>query len=152
MKVLSRSAGRYPDTFLPVATPVPAAAPGLGTALSAIAAAPETSSVARVCPVTDAQLLTGSRLRTARVVSVGIVSLVAAATVVALIAYPSWQLALAALCVVPCPVILWFGLGRWLAPFAPGVRASTYLLSAVPPVLVVVLLALGGWLLSSAPI
>ncbi|GIG36225.1 hypothetical protein [Cellulomonas pakistanensis] len=102
--------------------------------------------------MTEAQLLTGSRLRAARLISVGILSLVAVGTVFALVTYPSWQLALATLCVVPCPVILWFGLRRWLAPFAPGVRASTYLRSAVPPVLVIALLALGGWLLSIAPI
>lgn len=78
--------------------------------------------------------------------------MIALGTIVALTAYPSWQLALAAVCVLPCPVILWFGLRRWLTPFAPGVRATTYLVSAVPPLLVIVLLAVGGWLLSRAPI
>lgn len=102
--------------------------------------------------MTDAQLLTGSRLRAARIVSVGILTAIALGTVVALLVYPSWQLSLAAVCVVPCPVILWFGLRRWTAPFAPGVRATAYLVSAVPPLLVIVLLALGGWLLSRAPI
>lgn len=102
--------------------------------------------------MTDAQLLTGSRLRAARVVSVGILTVIALGTVVALGAYPSWQLALAAVCVVPCPVILWFGLRRWTTPFAPSVRASAYLVSAVPPLLVIVLLAVGGWLLSRAPV
>ncbi|WP_282946499.1 hypothetical protein [Cellulomonas endometrii] len=102
--------------------------------------------------MTDAQLLTGSRLRTARIISVGILAVVAIGTIFALLTYPSWQLGLAAACVIPCPFIVWFGLRRWLAPLAPGVRASTYLRSAVPPVLVIALLALGGWLLSSAPI
>lgn len=49
------------------------------------------------------------------------------------------------------PVILWVGFRGWLAPLAPGVRAGAYLRSAVPPVAVVVLLALGGSLLSRAP-
>ena len=101
--------------------------------------------------MTDARLLTGSRLLTARAISVGILGVVAVGTLVALATRPSWQLALAALCVVPCPVILWWGLRLWLAPFAPGVRATTYLRSAVPPALVLALLAVGGWLLGQAP-
>jgi len=101
--------------------------------------------------VTDAQLLTGSRLRAARVVGVATLTLIAVGTLLALLAYPSWQLALAAACVVPCPVVVWFGLRAWLAPFARGVPAGAYLRSAAAPVLVVLLLAVGGWLLSTAP-
>lgn len=51
----------------------------------------------------DAHLLTGSRLRAARTVSVGMLTLVAVGTTLALAAYPSWQLALAVVCVFPCP-------------------------------------------------
>jgi hypothetical protein len=118
------------------------------TATSPLAASCRRDSVQAV---SDARLLTGSRLRTARIVSAGTLVLVALGTLAALVTYPGWQLALATVCVVPCPFILWFGLRRWLAPFVPGVPASAYLRSAIPPVLVVALLAVGGWLLSSAP-
>lgn len=102
--------------------------------------------------VTTAPLLTGRRLALARAVSVAVLGLLTFGVLVALVTYPSWQLALALVCLLPCPVILWVSMPTWIAPFAPGVPAGAYLRTFVPPVVVVALVTLGGLLLSVAPI
>ncbi|WP_448631381.1 hypothetical protein [Cellulomonas soli] len=101
--------------------------------------------------MTTAPLLTGHRLTLARVVSVGVLGMLVLGVLGALVAYPSRQVALALVCVLPCPVIAWFSLPRQIAPFSPGVPAAAYLRSMVPPLVVVALVSLGGWLLSLAP-
>ncbi|NNH06442.1 hypothetical protein [Cellulomonas fimi] len=101
--------------------------------------------------MSTAPLLTGRRLALARAVSVAVLGVLTFGVLVALVTYPSWQLALALVCLLPCPVIVWFSLPTWIPPFAPGVPAGAYVRSLVPPVMVLALVTLGGWLLSAAP-
>ena len=82
----------------------------------------------------------------------GLFGLVALATLAALLAYPSWQLALAAVCMVALVPVWYVVLGSMLAPFAPGVSAGSYLAGAGWAVLGVALFVAGGLMFSTAPV
>jgi hypothetical protein len=105
-------------------------------------------------PVTD---LTGrlwgpNARRFVRIAAVSILGMLPFGVVIALLAYPSWQLGVSAVCVIATLPIVWVGLKREPRPYTPGVSSRDYLRGAAPAVVAITLLALGSWLFSMAPI
>lgn len=86
-------------------------------------------------------------IRVGTTVSVGMVLF---GLLIALLTYPSWQIAVATALVAATIPILWVAQGR---RFAPGsARAAQHLVTAGLFVAALLLFAVAGWLLSMAPI
>lgn len=98
------------------------------------------------------RLLSPGQLRFVRVASVSVLGMLLFGVVIAMATYPSWQLLVATVCVAAPIPIMWIGLGRQLAPLNAGTSARAYLLSAVPAVAALALLAAAGWMFALAPI
>lgn len=97
------------------------------------------------------RLFTPTQRRFVTAVVAGVLGLLALGVAVALLAYPSWRLALAAICVLAALPIAVVEVRTAPAPFRPGVPASAYVRSAALGLGVLALVALGGWLLSTSP-
>lgn len=92
------------------------------------------------------------RVRVLRLSLTAIFGMLALGVVLALVTYPSWQLAVAAVCTIAVVPLAWVAVGSQLSLFAPGATAGQHLRSAAPAVVAVVLLVAGALLFSQAPI
>jgi hypothetical protein len=99
----------------------------------------------------ETRLLTGGRLLTSRLVFVGFLGAIAAAALLAFALYPSWQLAVATLCLAGAAALLWVVLGRWLVPGAQGVSIRERTAALGYMVGTLALFSFGAWAFSLAP-
>ncbi len=91
------------------------------------------------------------QVRVLRASLTAIFGMLALGVVLALVTYPSWQLAVATACTVAGVPLAWVAVGAQLSLFAPGAKAGQHLRSAGPAVLAVVLLVIGALMFSQAP-
>lgn len=96
-------------------------------------------------------MLTGTRLLTSRIVFVGFLGAIAIGASVAFVLYPSWQMAVSALCLLASAALLWLVLGRWLLPGAQGVSLQERAVVLGYMVAMLVLFSIGAWTFSLAP-